>query len=125
MTKRRLIRDPGIPENAFIVINSQAIPINRRETKLGRKLDNDLVIQDVLVSREHAKICFEDGQFVIYDLDSTAGTFVNNKKISRGVLYTGDVLSLASVSITFMHGNPEMVDHADRNTGILDSPARV
>ncbi|MCH7480692.1 MAG: FHA domain-containing protein [Chloroflexi bacterium] len=91
----------------------------RRETRIGRKLDNDLVIQDVLVSREHAKVIYEEGQFVAYDLESTGGTFINNKKISKGVLYTGDELSLASVTVTFVHDAPDMENQAGKRTGSL------
>ena len=113
------VRDPGIPPNAFLVINNQVVPLMRRETRIGRKLDNDLVIQDVLVSREHAKVIYEEGQFVAYDLESTGGTFINNKKISKGVLYTGDELSLASVTVTFVHDAPDMENQADKRTGSL------
>ena len=113
------VRDPGIPPNAFLVINNQVVPLMRRETRIGRKLDNDLVIQDVLVSREHAKVIYEEGQFVAYDLESTGGTFINNKKISKGVLYTGDELSLASVTVTFVHDAPDMENQAGKRTGSL------
>ena len=113
------VRDPGIPKNAFLVINNQVVPIIRRETRIGRKLDNDLVIQDVLVSREHAKVVYEEGQFVAYDLESTGGTFINNKKISKGVLYNGDGLSLSSVTVKFVHDAPRMKNQADRRTGSL------
>lgn len=113
------VRDPGIPPNAFLVINNQVVPLMRRETRIGRKLDNDLVIQDVLVSREHAKVIYEEGQFVAYDLESTGGTFINNKKISKGVLYTGNELSLASVTVTFVHDAPDMENQAGKRTGSL------
>lgn len=113
------VRDPGIPPNAFLVINNQVVPLMRRETRIGRKLDNDLVIQDVLVSREHAKVIYEEGHFVAYDLESTGGTFINNKKISKGVLYTGDELSLASVTVTFVHDALDIENQAGKRTGSL------
>ena len=113
------VRDPGIPKNAFLVINNQVVPLIRRETRIGRKLDNDLVIQDVLVSREHAKVVYEEGQFVAYDLESTGGTFINNKKITKGVLYNGDKLSFSSVTVKFVHDALDMKNQASKRTGSL------
>jgi len=119
ITNKSRVRDPGIPPNAFLVINNQVVPLLRRETRIGRKLDNDLVIQDVLVSREHAKVVYEDSQFVAYDLESTGGTFINDKKITKGVLYPGDQLSLSSVTITFVHNAPGIQNQASKRTGSL------
>lgn len=119
MTKETLVRDPEIPQNAYLVINNQVVPIIRRNTSIGRKLDNDLVIQDVLVSRQHAKIVFEDGQFTVYDLDSTGGTYINNKMVARAKLHNGDILNLSSVRVKFVHDTPDMKNQAGKSTGRL------
>jgi len=113
------VRDPGIPKDAYLVINNQVVPILRRHTRIGRKLDNDLVIQDAMVSREHAKILFEDGQFTVYDLGSTGGTFLNTKKVDKAKILNGDELCFSNVLVTFMTNSPDMERHADKSTGRL------
>jgi hypothetical protein len=107
-------------EKAYLVISSQIFPLDNPVVRIGRKLENDLVIQDALVSRNHAEIRYEEDQFVVYDLDSTGGTFVNNKKIERCVLYSGDIICLANLPLMFINDGPDMKSKAERTTGSLD-----
>ena len=46
------------------------------------------------------------GRFVLFDLNSTGGTFVNGQRTSQTVLYPGDVISLAGVALIFGQDNP-------------------
>jgi pSer/pThr/pTyr-binding forkhead associated (FHA) protein len=109
----------GKEENAYLVINSQIFPLQRITTNIGRKLENDLVIQDALVSRLHAQIRYEDGQFVLYDMESTGGTFVNNKKVEHCVLYSGDIICLANMPLMFINDGPSMANKSEKPTGKL------
>ena len=60
-------------------------------TSLGRAKVNDIVLnEDVAVSSEHCRIRPEDGKFVLHDLKSTNGTFVNDRKVTRQPLTEGD-----------------------------------
>jgi len=68
---------------------------------IGRRLDNQLVIDDPRVSRNHAQLRAIKGRFVVFDLNSTGGTFVNGQRASQTVLYPGDVISLAGVALIF------------------------
>lgn len=108
-----------IPENIYLVINSQVYHISNSITKIGRKLDNDLVIQDIMISRHHAEIRFENNDFVIYDLDSSGGIFINNKKLEKGILYSGDIVLLANVPIMFMNENTDLEEESSKKTGSL------
>lgn len=114
-------KDNELPENVYLVINTQVVPIRNKVSTIGRKLENDLVIQDSLVSRVHAEIRYEDNQFVIYDLKSTGGTFINNKKVDRGVLYSGDIVSLANIPLMFVMDGPGVEDKSAQKTGRLKS----
>jgi hypothetical protein len=96
-------------KNACLVFNQQIFRLNSEITRIGRKLDNHFVIHDLSVSREHAEIRYEDGEFTIIDLNSTAGTYVNNKKIDKKVLYTGDIISLGIVPMMFVHDGPREI----------------
>lgn len=70
-------------------------------TCLGRAKANDIVVDDVAVSSEHCRVRQEDGSFVVHDLKSTNGTFVNDQKVSRHVLAIGDVLQVGETFLVF------------------------
>lgn len=61
----------------------------------------DFVLDDELVSGQHAQIRLEGGQFVLYDLASTNGTFVNNRRIQRQMLMDNDVIRIGNTSLVF------------------------
>ena len=86
---------------------------------MGRHPDNDLIINDPRVSRFHAQIRFEDGQFVIHDLDAKFGTFVNNENIKKCVIESGDTISLANTPLLFINRSSEMVRNIRDTTGML------
>ena len=64
------------------------------------------MIDDPRISRSHAQLRAIKGRFVIFDLNSTGGTFVNAQRTSQSVLYPGDVISLAGVPLVFGQDNP-------------------
>lgn len=62
---------------------------------IGRDASNAIAINDNEVSRKHARLTFQGGKYVIEDLGSTNGTFVNGQRlVSSTVLKPGDVVSL-------------------------------
>jgi hypothetical protein len=92
----------NIPRNAFLIMNgSRIISLNRSIINLGRRLDNHIVIDDPRVSRAHAQLRILKNRFVLFDLNSSGGTFVNGQRTSQSVLNPGDVISLAGVSLVF------------------------
>lgn len=97
----------AIPENAFLIIEGVKVhPLNESVVNIGRRLENQLVIDDPRVSRNHAQLRAIKGRFVLFDLNSTGGTFVNGQRTSQTVLYPGDVISLAGVALIFGQDNP-------------------
>ncbi|MEW5938753.1 MAG: FHA domain-containing protein [Chloroflexota bacterium] len=100
----------SIEKNVFLIVNRQMIPIEKEVTRLGRQLENDVVLHEEFVSRFHAEIRFEEGKYVLYDNDSTGGTFVNGKKVGRCALNSGDLISITSVQIMFVNNNAGLVD---------------
>jgi hypothetical protein len=61
-------------------------PLGKGEVSIGRSQDNDIVLTEGKISRRHAKVQFLDGGFVLSDLNSSNGTFVNGQKIARPVV---------------------------------------
>lgn len=99
--------EENIPENAFLIIEGVKVyALTETLINIGRRLENHLVIDDPRVSRNHAQLRSIKGRFVLFDLNSTGGTFVNGQRTSQTVLYPGDVISLAGVALIFGQDNP-------------------
>ena len=68
----------------------RVVPLSKAVTSVGRRSDNDLVLADEHISRRHARIMRQEDDFVIEDLTSRHGTFLNGERITRAVLKGGD-----------------------------------
>jgi len=91
-----------VPSNAFLIIGgTQIVQLNRSVINIGRRLDNHIVIDDPRVSRAHAQLRIVKDHFVLFDLNSSGGTFVNGQRTNQSVLYPGDVISLAGITLIF------------------------
>lgn len=91
-----------VPEYAFLLLDgNQVFPLAEQVINLGRRSDNQLVIDDLRVSRTHAQIRAINNRFVIFDLDSTGGTYVNKVRVDQSILFPGDVISLAGVDLVY------------------------
>ena len=110
---------PTTPPSAYIIVNSEVFPLTNGLINIGRKLDNHIVLQDPRVSRNHVQIRVMDGQFVLLDLNSTGGTKVNEKTVSKSVLYSGDTISLAGLELKFVQDAPRMISKSMERTGPL------
>jgi pSer/pThr/pTyr-binding forkhead associated (FHA) protein len=106
-------------KKVFLVINQQITPLVRDVTRLGRQLENDVVFQEESISRYHAEIRLEDGKYILYDLQSTSGTYVNGRQIERCVLNSGDLISLAKIQFMFVNNNPKIANDSSLTTRSL------
>ncbi|HEY1264798.1 MAG TPA: SpoIIE family protein phosphatase [Terriglobales bacterium] len=73
---------------------------------VGRKVEKDLVIADPRVSRDHAVIVSENGQFTIEDQGSKHGTFVNGERVQRRVLERDDRLEFGVRDVAYVVFHP-------------------
>ena len=71
-------------------------------TRIGRSPDCDIFLDDVTVSRNHAVLVEENGEFHVEDQGSLNGTFVNRKRIDRAPLHEGDELQVGKYRMTFI-----------------------
>lgn len=70
-------------------------PLPARTVRIGRAADNDLVIDDLVVSRRHAELrVLADGTYEIVDLGSHNGTYLNGQPVTRARLAAGDIVGV-------------------------------
>ena len=79
------------------------VELTKERTTLGRRPYNDIVIDNLAVSGEHAVIHMTEDEVEIEDLGSTNGTYVNAKAIKRQELRNGDVIEVGKYKIRFLH----------------------
>jgi two-component system, cell cycle response regulator len=91
------------------------IPLEREEVILGRALEADVRINDSKVSRQHARIITiknaenDENKFLLTDLSTTNGTFLNGEKINQDFLQNGDKISIGEHILRF-----DLLDEIDR-----------
>lgn len=78
------------------------VQLAKERTTLGRRPYNDIVIDNLAVSGEHAVLSVVDGTVIIEDLRSTNGTYVNGQPILRQTLNHGDLLDIGKYKIRFV-----------------------
>jgi len=91
------------------------IPLERSEVILGRALEADVRVNDTQVSRQHARILAQPSEssvsmeYVLNDLDSRNGTFLNGRRIRREKLENGDKITVGETILRF-----DLLDEIDR-----------
>jgi pSer/pThr/pTyr-binding forkhead associated (FHA) protein len=94
-----------VPDGAFLILEgTKAFQLDQPVIKIGRSHENTIVLDDPRVSRHHVEIRVIREHFVLFDLGSSGGTFVNGQRINQGLLYPGDLISLAGINLVFMQG---------------------
>ena len=86
--------------NAAVI---KEVPWDKPGITVGRKPDNDIVIDNPAISGHHCRLTLEGGTYFIEDLESTNGTFVNEKRIKKSGLHHNDVVSLAKHALVFIN----------------------
>lgn len=69
---------------------------------VGRSPQSDMFLDDVTVSRHHARILIDEDGYTIEDLNSLNGTYVNRKRIERHQLFDGDELQIGKFKLSFL-----------------------
>jgi hypothetical protein len=89
------------------------MPITEAVITIGRGLDNDIILDDRHVSRAHAQLRRRYGQYILYDLDSTGGTTVNDRPVRETPLQPGDLIAFAGAKVRFEQlGAVKPIDNA-------------
>lgn len=86
------------------------IPFDGDALTVGRKSDNDIVIDNPAISAHHCRLVRRGGAYVVEDLESTNGTFVNQQRVQTAALIHNDVVGLAKHTLIFLSDPPSAVD---------------
>ena len=95
------------PDSAMLIIHrgpnrGERFLLNSPETSIGRSGENDILLDDVTVSRKHANIRRAGERFELIDLGSLNGTYVNNNSIARATLNSGDEIQFGKFHMLFV-----------------------
>lgn len=107
---RRRMLDEAVKQaiamvDAFLVVNGERhVQLDLPLISLGRRVDNDVIIESPSVSRKHAQIRWRYNHFIIYDMGSRAGVRVNGTKVRECVLQPGDVVQISDATLVYGEG---------------------
>lgn len=103
MANARANQAPAQPLAQLIdVVTREALEVNAAHCIIGReRAAADVILRDPNVSRRHAELTFTGSDWSIEDLNSTNGTFVNNRRITRCPLRNGDLLTFGLSNFEF------------------------
>jgi pSer/pThr/pTyr-binding forkhead associated (FHA) protein len=97
------------------------VQLTKDRTTLGRRPYNDIVIDNLAVSGEHAVLQMSGGEVFLEDLNSTNGTYINGKAIKKQQLQNGDSIEIGKYKIKFV--GDQAVDNFDKTMVVKARPA--
>ena len=98
------------------------VQLTKDRTTLGRRPYNDIVIDNLAVSGEHAVLLMTGGQVFLEDLNSTNGTYVNGKAVKKTPLNHGDGIEIGKYKIKFV-GDGVAAEDFDKTMVVRARPA--
>lgn len=104
----------------------KVMDLDRHVVNIGRRMDNNLVLDDSRVSRLHCQLRLRHGKYVVFDLNSSHGTLVNGVQVVEHTLQSGDVLSIGGIQLIYIDDTPtdalENLNHDTATKPRLDAP---
>jgi len=96
--------------DAFLIVQGKRhLPLDRPVTRIGRRMDNDIVLEAPSISRQHAQIRWRQRYFVLYDVSSHGRTAVNGMTTREHILRPGDVIALSDVMLVYGEGREDLL----------------
>ena len=96
------------------------------KTTIGRERDNDVTLLDLKASRYHAQISLQGGQWLLEDLGSANGTFLNDVAVTAGVsLQNGDQITVGETMLAFRAPARSGVESSAAKPSPTQAPASV
>ncbi len=113
-----LLKKTPVPEeaieNTFVLLEKPLLIIRKgkmigkkfylsydRSITIGRSENCDISLEDITISSQHCRIIPQQDKFIIVDLQSTNGTFINEKKIKQSILKEGDIIRVGETQLLY------------------------
>ena len=93
-------------EVVTLTVDGTEHAVSQRSIVLGRSRESDIRVDDANVSRRHAEVRQEGATYWVVDLDSTNGTELNGRRVSRAKLTDGDTITVGGTAIVFGRSLP-------------------
>ena len=91
---------------------TQRVRLQSQVMRIGRRPDNDTIVSDLSVSKQHAELRRTPaGRYSIIDLGSHEGTYVNGTRVSQQELNEGDIIAIGRA--TFRLAGGELIEYVD------------
>jgi hypothetical protein len=97
------------------------VQLTKERTTLGRRPYNDIVIDNLAVSGEHATLQMNGNEVFLEDLGSTNGSYVNGKAVKKQQLHNGDTVEIGKYKIKFV----SEAEHSDFDKTMVFKPGEV
>jgi hypothetical protein len=108
------------PNNPQIIIDGgRTVQLGEPVINIGRGRENDIVIDDPYASRQHVQLRLRFGNYMLFDIHSQGGTFVNEVKIKEHLLRSGDVIRIGRTRLLYVEDDPQNEAQFD-TTEIID-----
>lgn len=101
------------------------IPLLKERTTIGRKPHNDIQIDNLAISGEHAVVISILNDAFLEDLNSTNGTFVNGQSIKKHFLQNGDVIELGKYRLKYLSETAQPVTGGDFEKTMILRPGAM
>ena len=101
------------------------IALNKERLSIGRKPNNDIQIDNLAISGEHAVVVTILNDSFLEDLNSTNGTLVNGQSIKKHILRNNDVIELGKYRLKYMIGEEESSGDFERSAQIRPGMAKL
>ena len=89
------------------------IPLDKERMTIGRKASNDIQIDNLAISGEHAAVVTILSDSFLEDLNSTNGTLVNGQSVKKHFLKNGDVIELGKYKLEYVTEGPQQAETTD------------
>ena len=99
------------------------VQLSKDRTSLGRRPYNDIVIDNLAVSGEHAVLQMVGSEVYVEDLNSTNGTYVNGKAVKKQLLQHADTVEIGKYKISFLAENSAILEKPSATIGVDASSA--
>jgi pSer/pThr/pTyr-binding forkhead associated (FHA) protein len=111
-----------MPGTLILSLNQSVLgeyPLDKERILIGRKPDNDIQVDNLAVSGQHAAIITILSDSFLEDLDSTNGTFVNGKLVKKHALRHGDVITVGKHELKYLNDEASSDENEFEKTMII------